>query len=149
MSANSLPFEQAIHSQARQAETRHIMAGKMARQPAPYDLRRPGIVNRGWAQAVEAKNGFVVGTVNRKKCFRTTQLMALPGVTAQEFVQCCFAAVERFPIMVLANRLFVPCRHNYDRFGNARAALSSFAFGAGGFSSRLRTRKLSLPESWT
>src|ERR1035438_216646 len=144
------------------------MAGKMACQPAPYDLRRPGIVNRGWAQAVEPKNGLVVGTVNRKERFRTAQLMALPGVTAQEFgaerfrtaqlmalpgvtaqefVQRCFAAVERFPIMVLANRLFVPCRHRYDRFGKARAALSSFAFGAGGFYSRLRTRKLSLPES--
>jgi hypothetical protein len=29
---------------------------------------------------------------------------------AQEFVQCFLAAIERFPIMFLADRLFVPCR---------------------------------------
>ena len=92
-------------------------------------------------------NGFVVGIVNRKKRFRTAQLVALAGVTAQEFSQRFFAAVERFPIMFLVDRLFVPCRHDYDRFGNARAAARSFAFGAGGFSSRARTRKLSLSES--
>jgi hypothetical protein len=76
-------------------------------------------------------------------------LMALASVTAQEFIQRFFAAVERFPIMFLADWLFVPRRHNQDRFGNARAAARSFAFGAGGFSSKSRTLKLSLRESCT
>src|ERR1035438_6627691 len=57
-----------------------------------------------------AMNGFVVGIVNRKKRFRTAQLVALAGVTAQEFSQRFVAAVERFPIMFLVDRLFVPCR---------------------------------------
>src|ERR1017187_5782415 len=86
-----------------------------------------------------AMNGFVVGIVNRKKRFRTAQIVALAGVTAQEFSQRFFAAVERLPIMVHVDRLFVPCRHDYDPFGNARSAARSFAFGAGGFSSRARS----------
>ena len=121
----------------------------MACQPAPYDLRRPGIVNRGGAQAVEAENGFVVGIVNRKERFRAAQLVALAGVTAQEFIQRFFAAVERFPIMFLADRLFVPCRHDYEPLWQCPRGCPHFAFGAGGFSSRSRTRKLSLPESCT
>lgn len=51
--ANALPLQCAIHSQARQAEARHVMA----RQAAPCDLRRPGVVHRGGAQAAEAENG--------------------------------------------------------------------------------------------
>jgi hypothetical protein len=79
---------------------------------------------------VVAENRFIVGIVNRKERFGTAQFVAHTGVTSQEFIQ------------------FAPW-HNYDRFGNARAAASSFAFGAGGFSSKLRTRKLSLSESCT
>jgi hypothetical protein len=37
---------------------------------------------------------------------------------------------------------------NYDRFGNARAAASSLAFGAGGFARISKTRKLSRVESF-
>jgi hypothetical protein len=60
---------------------------------APYDLRRSGIFDRGWAQTIEAENGFVVGIVNRRERFRAAQLVALAGVTAQEFIQRFFAAV--------------------------------------------------------
>ena len=53
----------------------------------------------------------------------------------------------RFPIVFLVDRLFVPCRHDYGhRFGNARAASTSFALGPGGFSSRSKTRKLGQPH---
>ena len=90
-----------------------------------------------------------IGIVNRKERFCTAQLVAFAGVAAQEFIQRFFAAVERLAIMFLVDRLFVPCRHDYGRFDKARAAATSFAFGAGGFSSRSRTRKLSLPESFT
>lgn len=146
LSANSLPLEPAIDSQARQAEARYIIVC----QPAPYDLRCPGIVNRGWTQTIEAENSFVAGVVDRKERFCTAPVVALAGVTAQEFIQRFFAAVEGFAIMSFADRLLVPCRHDYDRrFGKARAAASSFAFGAGGFSNRSRTRKLSLAESCT
>jgi hypothetical protein len=71
----------------------------MACQPAPYDLRRPGIVDRGRAQTTEDENGFVVGIVYREERFRIAQLAALAGVTAQEFIQRFFPAVERLPIM--------------------------------------------------
>ena len=54
----------------------------MARQPAPYDLRRLSIVNRGGTQTVEAENRLVVGIVNRKEGFRAAQLVALAGVAA-------------------------------------------------------------------
>jgi len=124
LSANTLPLQSAIHSQA-----------------APYDLRRLGIVNRCGAQAVEAEEGFVVGIVNRKERLRAAQFVAPAGITAREFTQRFFAAVERFRIVILVDRLVVPRRHDYDRFGNARAAASSLVFGAGGFSSRSRTRK--------
>ena len=121
----------------------------MARQPAADDARRPGIVNRGGAQTIETENGFVARIVDRKERLRTSKLVALTGVTAQEFVQRFLAAVERFPIMFLADRLFVPCRQDRYRFGNARAAARSLRFGAGGCSSKSRTRKLSLSESRT
>src|ERR1039457_2060643 len=51
--------------------------------------------------------------------------------------------------MFLVDRLFVPCRRNHDRRGSARAAARNLAFGAGGFSSRSRTRRLSRAESCT
>src|SRR5712691_1406940 len=136
-----MPLEPTIHSEARQAEAWHVMT----RQPAPYNLRRPGIVNRDGAQTIKSENGFA-GIVNRKESFRAAAFVTLAGVTAQEFVERFVTAVETFPIMFLVNRLFVPRCHDYRRFGNARAAASSLALGAGGFSSRLRTRKLSLSE---
>ena len=121
LSAKSLTLQPAIHSQAGQAKARHVMACK----PASNDLRRAGIVNRGGAQAIETENGFVVGIVNRKEGFRSAQFVALAGVTAQEFVQ------------------------RFGRYGNAQAAVRSLEFGAGGFSSQSRTRKLSLSETCT
>src|ERR1700683_3924193 len=121
----------------------------MACQPATCDLWSAGIAHRRRAQAIEAENGFVIGILNREESFRTAPLMALASVTAQEFVQRLFAAIERFPIMFLANRRFVPRHHDYHRLGNARAAARSFAFGAGGFSSKSSTRKLSLAERRT
>jgi hypothetical protein len=69
------------------------------------------------------------------------------GRSGAEFIQRFFAAVEGLASMFLVDRLFVPCRHDYYRFGNARAAASSFALGAGGFSSKLRTRKLSVQKA--
>jgi hypothetical protein len=75
--------------------------------------------------------------------------VAFAGITEQEFIQRFLAAIEGLAIMFLVDRLFVPFGHNGYRLGNARAAASNFAFGAGGFSSRSRIRKLSLPESRT
>jgi len=121
----------------------------MACQPSPHDLRRTGIVNRGGAQAVETQNGFVVGIIDRKKCFRAAELVAFAGITAQEFIQRFFAAIERFPIIFLGDRFFAPSDHDYGRRGSALAAARSLAFGAGGFSSKSRTRKLSLSERCT
>ncbi len=94
---------------------------------------------------------LLLGIVDREERFRAAQVVALAGVAAQEFIQRFFAAVEGFAIMLLGDRLFVPRRHDlcYVGFGNARAAASSFALGAGGFSSRSRTRKLSRSESCT
>ena len=103
-----MPLQPSIHSQAGQTEAGNVMS----RQPAPYDLRRPGIVNRGRAQALEAENGFVVGIVNRKERLRASTLVALAGVTAQEFIQRFLAAVERFAIVLLMNGLFVPRGHD-------------------------------------
>ena len=80
----------------------------IACQSAAYDFRRTGIVNRCGAQAIAAENGFAAGIVNGKESFRAAPLVALAGVTAQEFIQRFFAAVERFPIMFLADRLFAP-----------------------------------------
>ena len=117
----------------------------MARQTTPNDLRRAGIFEGRGGETIEAENGFVI--VNRQERFGTAQLVALAGVTAQEVIQRFFATVKRFPIVLLADRLFVPCHHDDDRLGNARAAARSFAFGAGGFSSKSRTRKLSLAET--
>jgi hypothetical protein len=75
--------------------------------------------------------------------------VAFAGVAAQEFIQGFFTAIERLAIVFFVDWLFVPPSHDYYRFGNARAAASSFAVGAGGFSSKLRTRKLSLPDNCT
>jgi hypothetical protein len=53
-----------------------------------------------------------VGIVNRQERFRAAPLVALAGVTAQEFIQRFFAAVECFSIVFLVDRLFVPCLHD-------------------------------------
>jgi hypothetical protein len=55
-----------------------------------------------------------------------------------------FATIEGLPVVGFADRLFVPRRDTHIRPGSARAAASSLAFGAGGFSSRSGTRRLSL-----
>src|SRR5208283_2038621 len=145
LSAESLPLQPSIHSQAGQAEARHLMPC----QPASHHLRRPRVINRGGAQTIEAENGLAVGIVNRQEGFRAAPLVALAGVTAQVFTQRFVAAVEGTTIIFPADWLFVPCRHDYGRFGNFHEAASSFLFGAGGCSSRFRTRKLSRPESCT
>jgi hypothetical protein len=75
-----------------------------------------------------------------QKRLRAAQLVALSGITAREFIERFFRAVECVTIMFLVDRLFVPRRHSDDRrFGKALAAASSFAFGSGGFSNRSRT----------
>ena len=95
LSAKSLPLEPAIHGQSRQAETRHVVA-RHPRRTISGVARK---ANRSGAETIEAKEGFVVGIVDRKKCLRATQFVALAGIPAQEFIQCFFAAVEGLPIM--------------------------------------------------
>ena len=89
MSANSLPLQLSIHSQPCQAEARNVVTG----QAAFYDFRRPGIFNRGRAQAVKTENRLIVAVVNREEGFRRAQIVALAGVTAQEFIQRVLSAV--------------------------------------------------------
>jgi hypothetical protein len=101
----------AMHRQARQAETRHVVTS----QSTPNDLRRLRIVNRSRAQAIEAENGLAIGIVHRKECFRATQIVALAGVALQKLVQRWFAAIEGFAIMLLGNRFFVPACHDLGR----------------------------------
>ncbi len=108
LSANSLPLKPAIHSQTRQAESRHIVTC----QPSAYDLRSPGIVDRSRAQAVEAENGFVIGIVNGKERFRPAQVVALACITAQELIQRFLAADEPFPIVFPIDRLSAPRGHD-------------------------------------
>lgn len=142
--AQSVSLKSAIYGQAPEAEARHVMP----RKSAFYDLRRPGIVNRRRTQTIKAENGFIA-IADGEKSFRAASFVTLSGITAQEFVQRLITAIERFPVMFFADWLFMPSRHGYRRFGNARAAANNLAFGAGGFSSRSSTRKLSLAESCT
>jgi hypothetical protein len=51
-----------------------------------------------------------VCVVNRKERFRPAQVVALAGVASQEFIERIFAAGERYSIMFLVDRLFVPYR---------------------------------------
>lgn len=104
---------------------------------------------RRGTQAVETKNGFVVEIGQSKKSLRAAQLMALPGVTAQERVQSSCAAVEGFSIILPADGLFMACRYAHSQSGDTLAAASNLALGAGGFSSRSRTLRLSRWESCT
>ena len=59
------------------------------------------------------------------------------------------AAVERGPVVFFRDRLFTPVDQAHDRCGRVRAALRSFALGAGGFSSNSITRRLSRCVSLT
>ena len=107
LSANPLSLKPAVHRQARQAESGNVMP----RQPSTENRWCPSIVNGCRTQAIEAENGFLVGIVDGKEGFCPAQLVALPGISAQKFVQRLFAAVERISIVLLANWLFVP-RHD-------------------------------------
>src|ERR1017187_7954095 len=102
MTSTTPPVQPAVHRQARQAETRHVMAS----QPTTYGLWRTAIFNRSGAQAVEAENRLAVGIVNRQECFRAATIVTLPGVTPQKFVERFFTAVERLPVVSPADRLF-------------------------------------------
>jgi hypothetical protein len=44
----------------------------------------------------------------------------LREIAPQELIQSFVAAAERCPIMPFVDRLFVPCHHDLDGFGNAR-----------------------------
>src|ERR1700722_2964418 len=134
-----------MDGQARQAKRRHVVPS----QPAPHNFRRPGVCDRCRTQAVEAENGFVVGVVDGKKRLGAAEIVTLAGMAAEELIQRFFAAVESFAIMAFGNRLFMPCHSIHDREGSPFATANSLAFGAGGFSSRSNTRKLSRSESWT
>lgn len=80
----------------------------MTGQAAPYDLRGTGVVNGCGTKTVEAENRFLVVIVNGEESLRTTTFMALSGVAAKKFIQGLVATVEGFPIMRLADCLFVP-----------------------------------------
>jgi hypothetical protein len=56
---------------------------------------------------------FVIGIVNRQKRFSAAKTVALAGVLALEFIQA--SSVKRIAIMFLADRLFVPGRHEHVR----------------------------------
>src|ERR1700686_2028922 len=108
----------------------------MAPQAPADKLGRPGISNRGRAQAIVAENGLVAGIVDGKKGLRAAHLVALAGITLQKFVQRRFAAVEGLPIMPFADGLLVPGLAVHLRFGSDFAAASSFGLGLSGSSSR-------------
>jgi hypothetical protein len=147
-----MPFDRlrAIFFREKKAKRARRKPGASRRaSPRRNDFRRPGILDGSRTQAVETVNGFVIGIVDCKERLRAAQIVTPAGIAAQEFIQCLVAAIESAAIMFLADRLFVPARHDYGRFGSARAAATSFAFGAGGWSSSSRTRKLSRADSRT
>jgi hypothetical protein len=78
MTSTTPPTPAAANRQRLPAALRPATPSQ-ARQPAQYDLRRAGTVNRGGTQAVEAENGFLAGNVNRKERFRAAQIVALAG----------------------------------------------------------------------
>jgi hypothetical protein len=60
--------------------------------------------------------------------------VALPRIPAQEIILRLFAAVKRPPVMLFADRLFVPVVQGRERPDSAAATLFNLAFGTGGFS---------------
>ncbi len=77
-----MPLYLAIDSQARQTENRHVITC----QRAPYNFRRPGVFDRGRAQAIETKNGVIVGIADGEEGFCTAQIVILACMALQEFV---------------------------------------------------------------
>src|ERR1051326_114073 len=73
--------------------------------------------------------------------------MALAGIASEEFIHHGIAAIKSLAIMVPCDRLLVPAGKRHVRLGfglgSAAMAARSLAFGAGGFSSRSRTMRLS------
>ena len=150
LSAKSRALPMSIDRQTRQAKAGHVMTG----QTAADDLRGTGVVNGCGTETVEAEDRLLVGVVDGEERLRPAAFMTLSGVAAKELIQGLVATVEGFAVMRFANCLFVPGLQThrsfvYRRFGNARAAVRSLAFGAGGFSSKSRTLRLSLVESCT
>jgi hypothetical protein len=69
-----------------------------------------------------------------------------PTISLKEDTECQYFSAFLSAAAIVAQ----PCRHDDGcRLDNARAAASSFLFGAGGFSSSFRTRKLSREENRT
>src|SRR4051794_2622260 len=133
----------AVYGQARKPEARNIVS----RKATPHDLRRPLIGDGCGSQTVEAEYS-VVGIIDRKEGFRAALRVALARIPAQEIVQVVVAAIKGVPIVHLTDRLFMPGRSRHTDCGRALAAVNSLALGAGGFSSRSSTRRLSRSDSF-
>src|SRR5208283_5809364 len=132
-----------VSSNACEPEPRHIVPG----HTVANRLRRVGVSHSARSQAIEPKDRLVVCVVNCEERFRGTGFMTLAGVTLQKVINGRIATVERFPIMLFRDRLFVPGGKAHPRFrvgfGIAAMAARSLAFGTGGFSRRFSTKRLS------
>ena len=98
-------------------------------------------------QASEPKDRLIVCVVDCEEGFGGTGFVALAGVALEEVVRGQITTVERLPTMLLQDRLFVPGGKAHADFragfGMVSMAARSLAFGAGRFSSRFCTKRLS------
>ena len=138
----------ALHRQGdgepRQAERRHLVAGEAALN----ELRRPVVGDRRRISRYRSRGSFGRSVLSiARKVLAPPPLVALARVLAQKGVQGVIAAVEVAPVVRLCDRLLMPRRKAHEGPGNARAAASSLALGAGGFSSSSRTRRVSRSDS--
>src|SRR5438128_920078 len=140
-----MTLDRTIHRQSREPKDRQVMPG----EALANDLWCAGIFQGGRAETVEAQNCLAVRFGNGQECLGGALVMTLAGVSSEELIEGRLAAVKRRAIVLFGNRLFTPVGQAHDPTGTARAAFRNFALGAGGFSRRSNTRRLSRRLSLT
>ena len=107
-------------------------------------------VKRGTAKARQiliGQNCHAVFRQAAKVASGITGFMTLQGVALQEIIHRQIATIEGLSIMAFQDRLFVPGGRDHARlhvrFSSAAMAARNLAFGAGGFSSKFSTKRLS------
>jgi hypothetical protein len=93
-----------IDRQSPKTKHRHIVAPESFRR----DHRCPAVLERGWAQRIEAKDARPIVGQRRHEAFRPAALVILPGIALQVEIEVGDAAVESLAVVAFAERLFLP-----------------------------------------
>ena len=126
-----------VNSEAAQPEDGNVIAAK-----ALFGQGwRSGIFERGRAQCLESQDARWLFRRYGDEALGSVALVVLARIALQIQIEIGIAAIESGPVMHFGDCRFFPIERRHGSRKPALAERTSFAEGAGGDSSRLKTRK--------